>query len=109
MKVEKCPNCGASIHLENGAVACEYCGTKFKVKKQEPEKTSNTQTIINNYYSTPTSTPARQPIQKPAYKPRPKINFLVAIILLWFYVLPGLIYISSVRQKQRAWDAIYKK
>lgn len=35
----KCPNCGASIQLDNSRESgfCSYCGSKVQIKKEQPK------------------------------------------------------------------------
>ena len=41
--------------------------------------------------------------------PRPKINVLLAIICFWLYIIPGILYVSNIRKKQKEWDGKYLK
>lgn len=70
--------------------------------------TNNANTIVNNYYNTQVPEMRTQRVQylKMA-PPRPKINIGLAILLCWLYIFPGLIYIGSVKNKQREWDEKY--
>lgn len=45
----KCPNCNAEV---TGRF-CEYCGSELPKEKTVTNITSNSKTIINNYYSSP--------------------------------------------------------
>lgn len=110
MKPAKCPNCGASISVDESKDAgiCEFCNTPFVTDKAISfvnNTSNNAQTIINNYYNIPNPT---SNINKSATHnvetPRPKINILLAILLCYLYIFPGIIYISSVKKKQREWD-----
>ena len=124
MKVAKCPNCGANITIDEtkDAGLCEFCNTPFVTDKVITQigTSNNAQTIINNYYTTPSApsvspTPSRS---APSYSapstsqygayvgtpPRPKVNILIAIILFYLYIIPGFIYLRWVKKKQKEWD-----
>lgn len=107
MKSAKCPNCGANINVDESKDAgiCEYCNTPFVTEKAISHinnTSNNAQTIINNYYTTPTS---GQPDNKIQYiGPRPKINIFIALILCCFYLFPGIIYIIVKKLQQKEWD-----
>ena len=104
MKSAKCPSCGASVTINEtkGVGVCEFCGTTFIADKEvsiTSGTSNNAQTIINNYYGAPNQTGAvNQPVnQQPIIKyvePRPRVRIWLAILLLYFYVFPGIIYIS---------------
>ena len=40
-------------------------------------------------------------------EPRPRVNVSLAILLCLFYLFPGIIYIASVKKKQKEWDDKY--
>lgn len=97
MKSVKCPNCGANLKSEdllNDSYVCAYCKTSIVAEDVA------TPTIINNYYHT-------SPVVEKNIPPRPRVSFFWAIILLWMYILPGLIYIAIVHNKQKDWDDEY--
>ena len=58
MKPAQCPNCGASIAVDESKDAgiCEFCNTAFVTEKAVSiigNTSNNAQIIINNYYNTP--------------------------------------------------------
>ena len=106
MKFAKCPNCGANIIVDElkDAGICEYCKTPFVTDKALSfvnNTSNNAQTIINNYYNTPNPT---NNINQHVETPRPKVKIWLAILLCYFYIFPGVIYISSVKKQQKEWD-----
>ena len=115
----KCPNCGANIVVDEtkDAGICTYCGTPFVTEKAisvtNNTTTNKAQTIINNYYTTPAQTPTAPPAYNSnppvvPTEPRPKVRILLAIVLFYLYVIPGIIYVSWVRGKQKEWDRKYR-
>lgn len=118
MKNGKCPNCGSilSIDPDKEAIICQYCNTPIISEKAiknydsslNATSTNNAQTIINNYYAN-TSSPksSNKPISIVKCPPRPKVNVLIAILGLCFYIVPGLIYLANIKNKQDKWDEKY--
>lgn len=109
MKIGKCPNCGANINIDEtrDAGICEFCNTPYiseKAMNHINNTSNNAQTIINNYYTVPNSTVTERKISVQEKTPRPKIKVWLAILLCYFYIFPGIIYIFSVRKKQKEWD-----
>lgn len=103
MKAVKCPNCGANISLDEQETSiCEFCGTPF-VAEKEITPTTNTVQTINNYYSLPNNLPnMRLPKTK-----RPVLNVGLAIFLCLLFFWLGIIYIVSVKSRQKEWDDKY--
>lgn len=117
MKNAKCTNCGANIEVDETKEAgvCKYCNSAYVTEKAiqnyntnvTNNATNNAQTIVNNYY---TAAPVQENVRIKKIiptEPRPKINVGLAILLCWLYIIPGIIYIGSVRNKQREWDEKY--
>lgn len=112
MKEARCTSCGATIDVNERSDCgiCPYCNSAYiteKAIKNVTATTNNATTIINNYFA---SAPQPQSSSKGAYiiaPPRPKINIFLAILGLWFYIFPGVIYINSIKKKQRRWDKNY--
>lgn len=108
MKAGKCPNCGAAITVDESKQTslCEYCGAAFVTEKaitQINSNTTNQAQVINNYYSTAENVSnVRQPKTQ-----RPVLHIGLAIFLCCFYVFPGIIYIASIKAKQKEWDDKY--
>ena len=119
MKNAKCTNCGANIEVNENSDAgvCKYCNAAYVTEKAielynsnvSNSSTNNANTIVNNYYNGP----ATQAVQENKVQyvrfapPRPKINVGLAVFLCFFYIIPGAIYISSVKKKQEEWDEKY--
>lgn len=104
MKAAKCPNYGANITIAEtkDAGICEFCNTAFVTEKAISyvnNTSNNAQTIINNYYT------YTAPTANTIHPDRPKINMVIALLLFWCYIIPGIIYVRSVRKKQKKWDA----
>jgi hypothetical protein len=103
----KCSNCGAEADDSLYRV-CPYC--KTKLENGLADATVGTahqpsQIVINNgFQPMPMSAAVGMKIPK---TPRPKLNVGVAVIGLFFYVIPGLIYIISVKSAQKKWDEKY--
>ena len=113
MKSAKCPNCGANITVDESKDAgiCEFCQTPFITEKAISfvnNTSNNAQTIINNYYTAPTpaNTNEKTTIHH-IVPPRPRVKLWLAIILCYFYIFPGIIYINSVKKQQKDWDIRY--
>lgn len=112
MKAGKCPSCGANIAVDESKEAgvCEFCGTPFVTEKAISTVTNNTTTTaqtINYYYSSaPANTNTNNSVKCP---PRPEVNVFLAIILCWLWLIPGIIYIASVKSAQKEWDAQYRR
>ena len=98
MKLYKCPGCGANIYNDKNKDInrCEYCNTPFAT--DEPEAKAKTSSVAQNIVKTSVY------VEKP---PRPRLNIFLTIFLFWFYFFPGLIYVASVKSKQKAWDEKY--
>ncbi len=113
MKQAKCTSCGANIVVDENqdAGVCPFCNTAYVTDKVIKEhynsnNTTNTAgTIVNNYYTTQTNDVVRKTLT--TIPPRPQINILLAILGFIFYIFPGVIYVSSVMQKQKEWDSKY--
>ena len=110
MKPAKCPNCGANITVDElkDAGICEFCNTPFVTEKaisHISNTSNNAQTIINNYYNTPNpALTAANPTMQNIDTPRPKIKIWLAILLCYFYIFPGIIYITTIKKRQKEWD-----
>ena len=109
MKMGKCPNCGANINIDEtrDAGICEFCNTPYisdKAINHINNTSNNAQTIINNYYTAPQSNVSERKISVKEKSPRPKIKVWLAILLCYFYIFPGIIYIGSVKKRQKEWD-----
>ena len=115
MKVAKCTSCGANIEVDENKEAgvCPFCNTAFitekAIKNYSTNTTNNAGTIINNYYSYPEQINTVKKANIIEIPPRPKVNVFLAILGIWFYIIPGLIYIGNVRKKQDEWDEKYNK
>ena len=114
MEIAKCTSCGANIKVDENkdAGVCPFCNTAYITKTaienfNTNNTTNNSGTIINNYYGY-----SQQPIAEKIdnkIPPRPEINIVLAIIGFWFYIFPGILYISNIKKKQKEWDNKYSK
>lgn len=108
MKSAKCPSCGANITVDEtkDAGICEFCNTPFITEKaisQTNNTTTNNAQTINYYYG---SNESSRNVRVPKTE-RPVLNVGLAIFLCFFYIFPGLIYIASVKKRQKEWDDKY--
>jgi len=111
----KCTQCGANISVDNGKElgVCPYCQTAYRsdkaIENNSINTTNNAGTIVNHYY-TPSSSQAAVTQPVIIYRkapPRPRISILVAILGLFFYIVPGVLYIGYKMRKQKEWDKKY--
>lgn len=89
MKEHKCPNCGASCNIKRGIVVdkCDYCGSVFGERE-------------NVVTSTPTT--------KSWAPKRPEFNPILCLFLMMFsFMIGGLIYFFVIHAKQKEWDETY--
>ena len=119
MKPAKCITCGANIEVDESRDAgiCPYCNTAYVTEKAianyANNVTNNATTIINNYYngvSANVTQPKVESKSNPVIKivePRPKINVWLAILGFYFYIIPGIIYVCHIKQKQKEWDEMH--
>ena len=107
MKQCKCPNCSACIEIDEKMEVnkCSFCGTSFVTESVITPTTNNQASVINYYIN---SSNSDFPITNTNKSTRPEINWGLAVILLFLYVFPGLIYIGSVKNAQREWDEKHK-
>ena len=108
MKNAKCTNCGASIQVDENSDSgiCPYCNTAYTTEKAialYSNNTTNNASVINNFYNQQPSTTHVEVVE-----PRPKINWFLAIVGLYFGLIPGIIYIGCKIGQQKNWDAKYK-
>ena len=115
MTAAKCTSCGASIHVNENkdCGVCPYCNSAYITEKAIKNLTNNTTnnnagTIINNYFTNDNNQVDKAQYIKTA-PPRPVINWALAILLFFFYIFPGIIYISTIKGKQNEWDEKYNK
>lgn len=115
MKNAKCTNCGATIEVDEkqSAGICKYCNSAYVTEKAIEQynnsvsniATNNAQTIVNNYYN---AAEAKSNVVQ-IVEPRPKLKVGLAIFLCCLYFFPGVLYIASVKKKQREWDKTYRR
>lgn len=112
----KCTNCGANLEVDENQEAgiCRFCNSAYITEKAiqnfnnttTNNSTNNAQTIVNNYYNSAPAQPQKI-VRQVITEPRPKIKIGLAIILFFFYIFPGFIYILNVKSKQEKWDKKY--
>ena len=112
MKQVKCENCGASINIEDNekSTKCKYCGATYVNDKKETENTGKT--ILNdleNEVKGLYKSFIRSDVKVDGAPARPKVNWLLAIILFCCGVFPGIIYILLTAAQQKEWDDTYLK
>ena len=115
MKQVKCPSCASNNSVDSNSkkITCPYCNTTyiFEDEIQEKNNSSNTPSIVNNYYTiqqTPQTNPQQNDkITKVPKTKRPKINIFLLALGLMFYVFPGILYFIYVKVKQKEWDDKY--
>lgn len=90
----KCPNCGASItEVDKKSGVCGYCHTSY-IKNEQP---------------LPPPPPPPPPPRPKNIPKRPQINWFFGIVLLMFWVVPGVVYIGYNIYEQYRWDQKYGK
>ena len=117
MKSAKCTSCGANIEVNENSDAgvCPYCKNAYITEKaiqSFSNQTNNNAQVINNYYGTnPNSNNAesRDHLYVRTIPPKPKINVGLAILLCFFYLIPGLLYIGVKNNQIRDWEEKYDK
>lgn len=116
MKQVKCKNCGSNITLEKNTktTVCKYCGSIYITDTENAEQANNTtgKTIfddLENQVKGLYNSFIRSDVKVENAPPRPKVNWLVAIILLCCAVWPGVIYLIAMAMHQKEWDDTYLK
>ena len=111
MKQAKCPNCGANIIVDEtkDAGICEYCNSAFVTEKAvsnvyNSNNVTNNNQVINNYYNNASMDPGYAKVPR---RPRPRVKIWLALLLLFFYIVPGILYIIYIKYKQKKWDDKY--
>ena len=86
---------------------CQYCNTTFETDKAMTSGTTNNNNaqVINYYYNSSVDNKNNNNLK--VAPPRPKLNGFLAFILFCFYIFPGIIYVISVSNAQKAWDDKY--
>lgn len=112
MKNAKCPNCGATIEVDENSRAgiCKYCNTPYStedaIAKYTNSTINNATTINNTYYQNNPNQPM-QANMRVARKPRPKINKVILALGLYCGIIPGILYLIYIKKKQKEWDDKY--
>lgn len=103
MKSTKCTSCGANINIDNSVknFRCPYCGTNFINENYEKEEIVNV-VIDKNVENEEKINENDYPNY--VHGSRPTFSFILFLILLCFYVWPGIIYAIGVARKQYVWD-----
>ena len=105
MRVNQCPNCGASITVTEDIklLRCEYCNSSFENKYFKEKNIDNNNS--QGTYNYNTNSEAR--IQKGPKTKRPKLNILFVCILFCINPVVSIIYYVLTKAKQKEWDDKY--
>lgn len=93
----RCSSCGAPV--KENLTECPYCGMKYEQTLMANQKTNN-----DSKENMPLAEIANNNEVVNEEDVRPKLNWIIFIILLNFYVFPAFVYLFVVLAKQKEWD-----
>lgn len=109
-----CPRCGGTN--QEKASYCSYCGVQlpkppqpniYTENRSNVTNTSNSQTVIHNYYSSPPQQSSVQPQFIPVYYPvenvPPQKKHTFWKILGWLFIFPLMVTLIAVKKKKWYW------